>query len=219
MSRHHASALTNGVSGQAQKKISTVAEAVDLWFEGWFDGSINGTVHPNSLLPRVVTEDELRDRVIAQYEADQAAEALLDDLPPPSLSTMPTSAAAAAPSSDAEPAAAPSGDTEPAATPSGDAEPAAAPSGDAEPAIAMQPAPPGQAAPDRPARYFVVARGKVPGFYLNWLVLPASRYYRILIVIDSTAYLAGLGDVADAVGCSFKDMDRADAYWDKHGEP
>lgn len=72
--------MTLGVSGQNQKRIKTCQEAVKLWFDGWYDGSISGEVHPNSLLPRVVTEEELEKRIFEREVA--AANAAT---PPPQL--------------------------------------------------------------------------------------------------------------------------------------
>ena len=56
--------MTNGVPGQLHRKM-TFTEAVNNWFEGFVNGNLSGTVHPGSVLGRVVTVTELNARLAA----------------------------------------------------------------------------------------------------------------------------------------------------------
>ena len=148
-----------------------------MWFEGWYDGSINGDVHSNSLLPRVVTEAEVCRRRIARdlsQNNDVRAKGPATDLP----FTTPTAAATAA--ATAEPvqadAVAATDTAEPVQTDAAAAEHAQA---EADSATAPTPAEPAAAPPSASAargsrprrrgvpRFFVAARGDLPGIYRN----------------------------------------------------
>ena len=91
--------LTNGVSGNLQRRIPGAADGYGLWIEGWEDGSIYGTVHPLSLFLRVVTLRELNCRLLSSGRPPITLPA---DAPPSATQQGPTpSPTPAAPASSA----------------------------------------------------------------------------------------------------------------------
>ena len=82
-----------------------------MWFDGWYDGSISGRVHPNSLLPRVVTEAELRRHKMIRassqrsYRSEEGPSTSLPLPPrrPATASAAPVEAEPAVPPAAAEP--------------------------------------------------------------------------------------------------------------------